>query len=647
MIFSNAPHSPSGYGTQAAQLGKTLRRHGHEVAFAAFWGLHGAPIMWEGFPVYPGSGEDLYARDVLPGHYRHFGADLLITLLDIWVLDPAQLAGMNILHWMPVDCTPLSGLDRKVLAGPGTAVAMSRFGQKQIQDAGFRAHYAPHALDMSVWSPLTDREKAREHLGFSDKFVIGINAANQDPERKGYFEQLSAFAAFSRRHDDARMIIHTRVNTQQGVDIAQVIADQGIQEKAVPGDQYSLAAGMISDGQMVSWHGVMDVLSNCSYGEGFGLAVLQSQACGIPVVVTDFSAMPELCGAGWKVRGQEKWNRGHNARWMTPSIPGITAAYEKAYRHARDPQMREKARRFAVRFDADLVYRKFWEPILAGVAAGRPATALPKPRERTVWSPVMLRNELDMLEMRLTETDGLIDRHLLVESAVTHRGVPKPMCWPQAGKRFARWSRNVGYVEAALPEVPEPWVREHAQRDAAWPAIDAEAADDDIVLIGDLDEIPSRSLIERARAGKLPEVCAVRMRVFIHCVDWEVPAGHVPPQCVIATAGYIRRNGGSLAAIRDRRDSYPVIEDGGWHFSWQGGPAAAKDKLLTATCHTELLDNGEGDLIADGTRYRSAEDGGGLPVVPVDVDETWPAWIRDRRCPEIWFRPRETAEVPA
>ena len=118
MIFSNAPHAPSGYGTQAAQLGKTLRRHGHEVAFAAFWELHGAPIMWEGFPVYPGSGEDLYARDVLPGHYRHFGADLLITLLDIWVLDPAQMAGMNILHWMPVDCTPLSGLDRKVLAGP-------------------------------------------------------------------------------------------------------------------------------------------------------------------------------------------------------------------------------------------------------------------------------------------------------------------------------------------------------------------------------------------------------------------------------------------------------------------------------------------------------------------------------------------------
>ena len=87
---------------------------------------------------------------------------------------------------------------------------------------------------MTLWSPQEDREQARAKLGWDDKFVIGINAANQDPERKGYFEQLAAFAEFSRRHDDARMVIHTRVNTQQGVDIGQVIADLGIQGKACP-----------------------------------------------------------------------------------------------------------------------------------------------------------------------------------------------------------------------------------------------------------------------------------------------------------------------------------------------------------------------------------------------------------------------------
>ena len=136
-------------------------------AFACFWGLHGRRRhLVEGMPVYPGSGEDAYARDVLPGHYKHFGADLVITLLDIWVLDPAQLAGMNVLHWMPVDCEPLSSLDRRVLDGPGRPVAFSRFGHRQLEAAGYKPLYAPHALDMSVWEPLDDRDKAREMLGF-------------------------------------------------------------------------------------------------------------------------------------------------------------------------------------------------------------------------------------------------------------------------------------------------------------------------------------------------------------------------------------------------------------------------------------------------------------------------------------------------
>src|SRR5580692_7447727 len=137
MIFSNAPWSPSGYGTQAAQLGRTLRKHGHQVAFAAYWGLMGAGVAWDGMPVYPGSGEDAYARDVLKGHYKHFGADLLITLLDMWVFEPEHLAGMNVAHWMPVDCSPLGKRDRKALAGGGRPVAFSRFGQRQLLDAGY------------------------------------------------------------------------------------------------------------------------------------------------------------------------------------------------------------------------------------------------------------------------------------------------------------------------------------------------------------------------------------------------------------------------------------------------------------------------------------------------------------------------------
>ena len=371
MIYGNGLWENTGYGTQALQLARQLRKNGHEAACAAFHGLHGAPLGYDGFTVYPGSLEDPWALDVLGAHCRHFGADLLITLMDAWVLDPAKLAGMNVAHWMPVDCEPLSAMDRKILdAGGGRPVAMSRFGEKQMRAAGYEPLYAPHALDMQgIWKPLEDREAARRTLGLHDRFVVGLNAANQDPFRKGFGEQLHAFAAFVRKHDDALMLIHSRAETRQGVNLNALIAGVGLTSRHVMiGDQYLNAAGLIGEAQMASWHGVPDLLTNCSYGEGFGLAVLQSQAAGTPVVVTNFSAMAELCGAGWKVRGQPFWNRGHDAEWRVPFISEITKAYEKAYDQAAG--LRDKARAFALAYDADRVYADFWAPALKELIPG-------------------------------------------------------------------------------------------------------------------------------------------------------------------------------------------------------------------------------------------------------------------------------------
>lgn len=363
LIYGNAPYVPSGYGTQAAALGRMLRKLGHKVAFATFHGLHGAPLTWDDCMVYPGSGEDPWAQDLMPAHYRHFGADLLITLMDAWVLDPGKLAGMNLAHWQPVDCDPLSALDRKVLdAAGGRPIAMSRFGQARLAEAGYEPLYAPHALDMTLWSPLEDRAGAREVLGMSDRFVIGLNAANQDPMRKGFGEQLAAFALFVKDHPDALMMIHSRAETRQGINLMNLIGNLGLQKHVTVGDQYQIAGGWVSEPQMVSWHGIPDVITNASYGEGFGLAILQAQACGTPVVVNDCSSMPELCGAGWKTACQPFWNRGHDSWWQLPLVDSIRDAYEKAYTGAA--ALREQARDFALAYDADTVTHECWEPIL-------------------------------------------------------------------------------------------------------------------------------------------------------------------------------------------------------------------------------------------------------------------------------------------
>jgi hypothetical protein len=263
----------------------------------------------------------------------------------------------------------------------------------------------------------------------------------------------------------------------------------------------------------------------------------------------------------------------------------------------------------------------------------------------TIWCPVMFNGELDMLEFRLGELEPYGDvRTVLVEAARTHRGVPKPLVYEQNKDRFAKWNDSIVHVVADLPDAP-PWTREHAQRGAAWPVIDAAAGPQDSVLITDLDEIPSPSLMDWPKAtGYRYSVVAARMRTTLFAVDWEVPDAILPPTCVAATVSYLRlqaAKGKGLGEVRDGRGGYPVLKDGGWHFSWIGGPQAQRRKLEISTCHTELIGTREGDLIADGTRWRTGEHGEGhLPVTPVDVDGSWPAAIREKRVPAEWYRPR-------
>ena len=56
----------------------------------------------------------------------------------------------------------------------------------------------------------------------------------------------------------------------------------------------------------------------------------------------------------------------------------------------------------------------------------------------TIWCPVMFRDETDMLQMRLEETGGWALRTVVVESAVTHRGVQKPLHYLENEDRFMK-----------------------------------------------------------------------------------------------------------------------------------------------------------------------------------------------------------------
>jgi glycosyltransferase involved in cell wall biosynthesis len=366
---SNAPWANTGYGTQTAQAVRSLAKLGHEMGIFAFYGLAGGSVPWEGFKVYP-AGLDLFGGDLLADHADRFGADLVIILFDAFAMNHDVIKRMPapVWFWMPVDCEPLSRADGAALQHSGSQpVAMSRFGYRMLEQEGFSPFYVPHGIDTSVYVP-ADRAEARKafHLP-EDAFIVGMNVMNKDKEdRKAFWEQLSAFALLRRRHSDVLLQMHSVPHPgMSGYNLLEMASFLGIEKDIRWANPYDLLAGNYTAADMATWYNGLDLYSGCSQGEGFGLPLVEAQACGIPVVATDASAMTELAAKGWLVEGEPGWQKGHRTTWTDPSIAEITAVYEKAYNGGITPRRKAAARKFALGYDADLVAETYWRPVLA------------------------------------------------------------------------------------------------------------------------------------------------------------------------------------------------------------------------------------------------------------------------------------------
>ena len=371
-ILSNAPWAKTGYGTQCNLFAQRIKALGHEVAIIAFYGLEGGTLVWNGIPVYP-KAYDPYGNDIWAAHSENFRADISISNLDTWVLNPGQMIhGMRWVPWLPVDHEPLPPVITEKIRMAFSRIVYTRFAEQSLKDAGLDCYYVPMGVDTSVYTPMP-QEQARKDLGIAgDPFIVGMVAMNKGtPSRKCFPQNLEAFANFHKRHPDTALYLHTQKGDggeMQGVPLTQLTKDLGIDSVTQFCDQYGNALGFPDD-YMVRAYSAIDVLLAVSMGEGFGLPVLEAQACGTPVIVGDWTASSELCFSGWKIskKHAERFRTPLNSYQFIPRLKAIEDALEIAYKHARKPQLAEMARAGALHYDADHITEKYWKPVLADI----------------------------------------------------------------------------------------------------------------------------------------------------------------------------------------------------------------------------------------------------------------------------------------
>lgn len=379
LFHSVAPWAPTGYGMQTGIMTPRIRDLGHDVALSVYYGLQGAQMDWNGMTCYPSYSAPYGADVIVPHALHHFGAEkcrsmeeasargIILTLGDVWTFESPLLDQLCVGSWVPVDHLDVPDVVAGWFGVMGAIpIAMSRFGEAALQRAGLNPLYVPHGIDTSVFCP-GDKAAARAAAGLpEDAFVVAMVANNvgRDGNRKAFAEQVAAFAQLRRRHSDAMLVLHTDVDQPSGMRLRAFLEHMLPRDSYTYTDIYTYRKGL-NPSAVADVHRAADVLSNCSYGEGFGIPIVEAQACGTPVIVTDATAMPELCGSGWKVGWERTWHDSQGGWAAVPRIGDIADAYEQAYEKARDESMRAEAYAFAQDYDADVVTERYWKPVLA------------------------------------------------------------------------------------------------------------------------------------------------------------------------------------------------------------------------------------------------------------------------------------------
>lgn len=371
---SNAPWLASGYGTQTKLIVPRLRQLGHTVFVHCNAGLEFGALHWEGIPCLP-RGILPFGQDMIRPHAEFARADIVVTLFDIWAMDPACMEGLRWCPLFPVDHEPLPQAFRERLGRSWDPIVFSSFGKRMCSDASIDARCIPHAVDTCVFRPMERGAARRETRLPAAAFIVGMVAANSEPvSRKSFPESFAAFARFRARHPEAFLYVHSTTgegHNHNGVNLVELAKSVGIEDAVRFLEPYAAFMGC-PQSYVAALYNSFDVLLSPSRAEGFGLPIIEAQACGCPVIVGDWTSMGELCFAGRKISTQDSdpfWTP--LCSWQRiPKIGAIANALEEAYEELceRRSIVSATARREVLRYDVERVVAESWVPFLEHAA---------------------------------------------------------------------------------------------------------------------------------------------------------------------------------------------------------------------------------------------------------------------------------------
>ena len=347
--ISDSPNMSTGYGI----VTKNILRHLSKEFNISCFGLHnqGQPIKFENYTVY-GIKDHLYGKDILQNYINELNPDFIILLYDLFVFDylkTINFKNSKLIVYFPIDGHPIPTKTAEILKIADKRIAMSFYGQNIIKEElnlGSEVIYS--GVDTKLFKPL-DKLIIKEKYALENKFVIGCVAKNTP--RKMIPHLLKAFKLFSKDKEDVVLYLHTL--PKGSFDLIELSKRLKINVK-FSNIQSSI---FFNDEKMNEIYNLFDVHALTTTGEGFGLPILESMACGIPNILPDYTTSRELIeGRGELVPLKTTFTGSLNVERGLVDVEEFTKKLQFLYDH---PDIREK---YAIK-SLEFAKQNNWEDI--------------------------------------------------------------------------------------------------------------------------------------------------------------------------------------------------------------------------------------------------------------------------------------------
>lgn len=249
---------------------------------------------WKIFPV-EGYGSVEMVRSVM----RTERPDVVWLMTDpryyewLWKIEDEIRAQASLVYYHVWDNDPAPHYNKKFYDSNDLVVSISKLTERVVNEVGTKAKHVriPHTVDQSIYKILPEEEVTqfrKEHFGEEDKIIFFWN--NRNAPRKNATTLLWWFKEFldDVGHDKASLLVHTNPDDPMGTDLEANLKQLGLQDGQVMLSHLKYPAE-----RMAMLYNVSDCTINISDAEGFGLATLESMACGTPILVNETGGLTE------------------------------------------------------------------------------------------------------------------------------------------------------------------------------------------------------------------------------------------------------------------------------------------------------------------------------------------------------------------